>query len=388
MIVISSFIVIFAFSTVDHALSPMVAILQAFFNVAQEKILWLISSCTIGIVSGLVIGPQIVKSFKVPYVLAFSAIIMFLSLVAFALCANFAVSLFLRFVFGVGAGLISTVMWWLAYESIDRMFYTPMIVVLTASRPMAVAAGVPLVLYGSKYFGWSAAFIIVGIILTIFCFTLVSSSPNDTQNKETFTLKNIFARYSGALSTKWFKSLFSAMFINRICYFGFYSMLGIWFFKKYNMTTLQIAAPLMVIGICETVINFIVPMLMKIGKKKLFVLSVASNIAVFGLFIWGSLPLWVAITFIALFAMSDRVYNMLLLMFIPSIFPESKDKTTIGSCVTLVSWSSLAAISYIEGQFLDILGMNLIATLLLLSLVAGLISYYVIFSKTVFEKNN
>ncbi len=383
-LVISAFIIVFAFSTVDHAISPMVAVLEGIFNVQREKILWFISYCTLGIMAGLFIGPQLLKTIKAPKMLILSALLMIAPLGLFVGTESFTAALVYRFFFGLGAGFVSTIMWWLAYESIDKRFYTPMITVLTAARPMAVAAGVPLVMYASKYTGWSAAFAGAGVLLIIFCASFFITLPADNRPQNSFTLKALTASYKAAFKTPNLKAFFAAMFINRICYFGFYSMLGIWFIKNYHLTTLELARPLIIIGICETLINFVVPFIMKIGSKKLFYISITLNALLFSAFIWGKMGIGLTITLIALFAMTDRIYGMLMLIFIPKIFPDSKDRTTIGSLVTLVSWGSLAFISYIEGSFLDIIGLNAIAAGLIICLPVGFFMYIKVLKRTVF----
>ena len=384
-LVISAFMIVFAFGTVDHAISPMVEVLQSVFAVQEQRVLWLISYCTLGIVLGLFVGPQLLKTYKIKNILYWAIFMQIAGLAVFVTVKIFYISLAARFIFGLGSGLISTILWWIVYEAVDKNFYTPMITVLTASRPMAVAAGVPLVMYGTKHLGWAAAFALIGIILFLFCFSFAWALPADNKSKTGFTLKNIVLTYAAAFKTPLLKNFFAAMFVNRLCYFGFYSMLGIWFAHKYGLTAVQMAKPLMVIGICETAINFIVPKLMKIGQKKLFYAALLINTAVFGVFIWGLLPIWTAIFFIGIFAMTDRIYNMLLLMFIPKIFPAAQDKTTIGSLVTLVSWTSLAVISYAQGAFLGILGINVFAIILLAALPLGFILYLKVLKQTVFN---
>lgn len=386
-LVIASFTVVFAFSTVDHAISPLVQWLSVFFGVGAERTLWLISSCTAGIVSGLFIGPQLIKSKKVSSVIWASLILMAGGITAFVLVPQFYISLFIRFMFGLGAGLFSTVLWWLAYETIDKRFYIPMITVLTASRPMAVAAGVPLVLYCGTILSWRIAFAAAGLITGVFCFIFLLAAPKDNKEKIKFTPSSLFNTYKTAWQTPYLKEFFTAMFINRFCYFGFYSMLGLWFIGNYHLQTAQLARPLMAIGICETVINFVVPVMMKIGRKKLFYLSVLSNIILFACFAWGFMPLWTAITFIGLFAMTDRIYNMLLLVFIPEIFKNSKDRTTIGSLVTLVSWTSLMLISWAEGSFLDIIGLKAMGALLIICLAVSALLYIKMLKQTIFIQN-
>jgi len=384
-LVISAFMIVFAFSTVDHAISPMVDVLRGVYGILEARVLWLISYCTAGIVLGLFLGPQLLKTFKIKKVFFCAVLMQLTGLFIFTGVKIFWLALAVRFLFGLGSGIISTVLWWLTYEAVEKSFYTPMITVLTASRPMAVAAGVPLVMYGSRHMGWAGAFALSGAILFIFCFSFAWALPNDNKNKSAFTLKNVILNYSAALRIPHAKKFFAAMFVNRICYFGFYSMLGIWFIHKYNLTTAQMAKPLMVIGICETAINFIVPFIMKIGQKKLFYASLALNAVVFGVFIWGFMPLWQSIVFMAFFAMTDRIYNMLLLMFIPKVFPSSNDKTTIGSMVTLVSWTSLAFVSYMQGSCLDGLGVNAFAAILIVALLGGFVLYMPVLQKTVFS---
>lgn len=381
-LIVACFAVVFAFSTVDHAISPLVEWLKVFFSVGSEKVLWLISSCTAGIVLGLFVGPQILKSVSVNKVVLASLLMMGGGIFSFVLVDSFYIALAIRTLFGLGAGLFSTVLWWLAYEAIDKKFYVPMITVLTASRPMAVAAGVPLVMVGGQFIGWRGSFAILGGLIMGFCLLFMWAAPADTKEKISFTPKALVKTYISAWKTRSLPLFFTAMFINRLCYFGFYSFLGLWFIHHYSLTTEELAKPLMVIGICETLINFVVPVLMKIGPKKLFYISSVVNIIAFSLFIFGKISLWGTIGIIGLFAMTDRIYNMLLLVFIPTIFKDSIDRTTIGSLVTLVSWMSLMVISWWEGISLRVLDFGVTELLLLICLIIGLSIYSKVLRKT------
>lgn len=113
-------------------------------------------------------------------------------------------------------------------------------------------------------------------------------------------------------------------------------------------------------------------------------MSIVGNAAAFAVFAWGILPLWWTIAFIGLFAMTDRVYNMLLLLFIPQVFADSKDRTTIGSLVTLVSWGALMAVSWLEGALLHQVGLHWTAGFLLVALVAGTVLYVRVLKESVF----
>ena len=172
-LVISAFMIVFAFGTVDHAISPMVEVLQSVFAVQEQRVLWLISYCTLGIVLGLFVGPQLLKTYKIKNILYWAIFMQLAGLAVFVTVKIFYISLVARFIFGLGSGLISTILWWIVYEAVDKNFYTPMITVLTASRPMAVAAGVPLVMYGTKHLGWAAAFAL--------------ALPEDNKSKTGFT---------------------------------------------------------------------------------------------------------------------------------------------------------------------------------------------------------
>lgn len=387
-LVIAAFAVVFAFSTADHAISPMADIFKTAFAISQERSLWLISSCTVGILLGLFSGPVLIKAYKPGPISYISLLMMLTGITGFVASFNFLFALGCRLIFGLGAGLVSTVLWWLAYESISKKFYTPMITVLTASRPMAVAAGVPLILCSSVVLGWRISFALIGGILVLSMLVFIWALPLYRGNIIKLNFTGAINTYIDLFKTPFVKPFFIAMFINRLCYFGFYSMLGIWFIKKYGFTAAALSKPLMIIGICETAINFIVPILMKYGQRKLFLIAVFTNIVFFTAFILGIMPVWATILLIGLFAMTDRIYNMLLLIFIPNIFNQFENKTVIGSMVTLVSWASLAFISYLEGALLDKIGMTAFAVLLIIALTAGILLYINTLYRTVFCMQN
>jgi len=160
IIVAASFVIIFAFSSVDHAISPLAEIFSNFFSVPLGNSLWLISYCTLGIVVGLIAGPAMLKASDCGRLVKGSVVVLGAALALFLLCPYFYGSLFLRFVFGLGAGVLSTAMWWLTYEGVAKPYYEAMVTVLMASRPMAVALGVPLAGYMSAWWSWRAAFFV------------------------------------------------------------------------------------------------------------------------------------------------------------------------------------------------------------------------------------
>jgi len=71
--VLLAFILIFAFSSVDNAVSPMVGRIAQTYGVGLEKVLWLISACTAGTVLGVFLGPWFTSRLKPGGLLLFTS---------------------------------------------------------------------------------------------------------------------------------------------------------------------------------------------------------------------------------------------------------------------------------------------------------------------------
>lgn len=370
--VIASLIIIFAFSAVDLAISPLVKIFGDYYSIPTERILWLISYCTLGIVIGVFIGPAITATFKVRTVSAVSALVMASSLALFLIVKDFYTALFLRVLFGLSVGVLSTVMWWLAYHGVTEKFMHPMITVMMAARPLAVALGVPITGMISMNYGWRNSFILLLGIIAFSSLILYKSMPRDSDEKQSFRLAAIINSYVSTLKMPYAFLFFLGLFINKICYFGFYSMAGIWFMKIYGLTPFAIAGTLLYIGLAEAGINFVIPFLIKmLGQKRVFAGSIILGGIIFALLFRGTFSLNISIVLFALFAMMDRIYSMAMVVKLPDMFRECENKTVLGSMVTLSSWTSLMGISWIEGEFLKVWGIHNIGMILLVSFIAG-----------------
>ena len=386
--VFSSLILIFAFSAVDLAISPLVKVFHGYYSIPMEKILWLISYCTLGIVIGVFTGPAITRTFRVNKVAGISSFTMALSLALFLIVQDFTLALILRVIFGISVGIISTVMWWLAYHGVSKESMHPMITVMMAARPLAVALGVPLTGMIAMTYGWKNSFsLLLGLIL-ISSFLLYRSMPEDKDEKSSFCITGIINEYTTTLKIPWSITFFTGLMINKICYFGFYSMAGIWFMKYYKLTPFNIAGILLYIGLGEASINFVIPVLIKrFGQKAVFITSIIAGGIFFSLLFRGNLPLKASIALFALFAMMDRIYSMAMVVKLPEMFSECTNKTVMGSMVTLSAWISLMGISWVQGSYLDKLGIQTIGYVLMGSFVTGSAILYFVQHKTIYSKN-
>ncbi len=384
LIVISCFALIFAFSSVDHAISPLVDVLRLFYGVEIQKALWLISYCTLGIVVGVFAGPVIIKNRRVGKVIIVSGAFVIVSLAGFLVTDNFYSALLIRFVFGISAGVLSTTMWWIAYHGVSKPYYQPMITVLMAARPMAVALGVPMAGITASVLGWKSAFWLFFILFAVSFAALVKFIVNDETSKTAITFRSFIDEYKEVFSLPYAKIFYLGLMINKMCYFGFYSMAGIWFIRHYNLGFLQIAKALSYVGICEALSNFFIPRILKLlGYRRTFNFSVTASCLLFYVFMQGMLPLKAAVFSFAVFVVLDRIYSMALVIKIPEMFPDCKNKTVMGSLITLTAWTGLTFISWFEGKYLDAAGMRVMEHILFLCLVSGCLILNFVLKKTI-----
>lgn len=386
LVVISSFVLIFAFCSVDSSISPMVGPIHSFYGIPLEKTLWLISYCTVGIVIGVFMGPALTESFKVFNLILVGVIGLVISLVIFLLVRDFYLSLVFRFIFGLSTGVIASTMWWITYYGVSEKYYQAMVAVLMSARPLAVAIGVPFSGIVATKFQWQTPFwTFVGLILIGGLMLLFSATFRENEKKK-ITLKKIFKEYANAFSVPFSLPYYLGYVFNRMCYFGFYSMAGIWFIRNYGLSLEKISYALLLVGLVEAVVNLFIPKLIRVfGHKPLFTASITLSAFVFYAFIGGWLPLKAAVIMITIFVCLDRIYCMAAIITIPYMFPSAGNKTTFGSLNTLTAWIGLTFISWFEGEFIDAFGLAVIGHILFICFVAGSAMLYYVQYKTVFR---
>lgn len=385
--VIFCFVIIFAFSTVDHAISPLVDAIHSYYGIALERSLELISYCTLGIVIGVFIGPAIMRTYKAAYVSTISSVFLLVSLFMFLVTRDFHTALILRFFFGISAGVLSTTMWWMAYHGVGEKYYHAAITVLMASRPLAVALGVPVTGIIASAFEWKSAFWLFFVMIFISILVLRKTMGNDDEEKFGINFGSFFSEYAAALKIPNASMLYLGLMINKMCYFGFYSLAGIWFIKHYGLDTLKITLALMYIGLAETFINFFIPKIIKWGgHKNVFTCSIILSNLIFFALIPGVLPLKIAVFCFAVFAMLDRIYSMSIVISIPTLFQQCQNKSVMGSLITLSAWLALTIVSWVEGKYLDVIGITCIEIFLCISLAGGSAIIYYIMYKAVYKK--
>ncbi|HNW36884.1 MAG TPA: hypothetical protein PKM25_18230, partial [Candidatus Ozemobacteraceae bacterium] len=145
VVVIASFMLIFGFSTIDSAISPMVLELSRHFGVTLNRVLLLISWATAGIVVGVLVGPALTTRFRVPNLLAAATVGLLTGLCVFLTTDSMPVAQLSRLVFGLSSGTIAACMWWITFYGVPKSHYQAMMAVLMSARPLATALGVPLV---------------------------------------------------------------------------------------------------------------------------------------------------------------------------------------------------------------------------------------------------
>ncbi len=383
LLVIASFLLVFSFSAVDSAISPMVEPLQSFFSVPSPQVLWLISTCTLGIAIGVFLGPTLTASFSNARLALISSVFLFFPLILFLLTKSFVFALLFRFFFGLGAGVIASVMWWITYYGVTEKYYPAMVTVLMASRPMAIALGVPLAGILAEKTSWQTPFGFFAGLILISALCLVPSIKKE-EKKKSFSLRKLFEDYSGAFRVPYTRLYYLGLTINRCCYFGFYSLAGIWFARHYGLSTGSIGTLLLVVGLGEALVNFLVPLLLKrFGHEKVFGFGLLASFFFLLLFIGGRFPLPLTVLFLTFFVILDRVYGMAMILMVPRMFPSSENKTIFGSLTTLAAWLGLAAISFFEGKTLERLGLPGMEAVLLLCFVVGSILLAFVQFKTV-----
>lgn len=357
--VIASFVLIFAFATVDLAISPLAELFQINYKVPIERVLWLISSCTFGIVAGVFIGPVLTRSYKVSTIAALSTPVLLLSLALFLVVGDFNWALVVRVLFGLAVGILSTVMWWMTFHGISKEHFQSMLTVLVGSRPLAVAVGVPVAGMIAMHAGWKGSFLCLLSLILLAGLMLFFSFPADNEEKKPLSFSSFLGEYCQALSLPGAKLYYLGLTINKVCYFGFYSMTGIWFMRIYHLTPFNVSSLLIFIGLAEAVTSFAVPLAFKrFGRERMFALALFGSIPVFLILYQGDYVLPVSVFLFALFAVLDRTYSMALIASIPQTFKGCTNKTIMGSLITLTAWFSLMVISWFQGEYLGVLGLK------------------------------
>ncbi|MBQ7568876.1 MFS transporter [bacterium] len=399
LVVVLSFILIFAFNSIDNAIAPMVGPISQHFGVAEARALWLISFCSGGTVVGLFFGPSLLQAVPAKRCLAYVVALLAGAQVLFALSDSFPIANALRCMAGFGAGLVASVMWQLTFHGVSKAYFPAMIAVLMSARPLATAIGVPLAGLMAFNFSWQlpiwviAALTAVSGLLLYKFYPAVPARPatensaaqkanaepenngEDTEgNAETKKeqteaehdkpgakaipakaeqsnlLLRILKPYGTALAAPYACAYYLGTTVNRMAYFGFYSFCGIWFAEHYGLNLKDISFALLIIGITEAAINFTTNRIIGwFGHKTTFLTSLGLSAIILPLFIFGGLNLQTAVGLIAVFMLLDRVYSMALVISVPKMFPIEGDMTAFGSLNTLTAWGAMCIIAWLQG---------------------------------------
>lgn len=381
---ISAFLLIFAFSAIDNSISPMAAEVSKHYQSTLNIILKFISISTIATVIGVFIGPWVLTKVKPANILFISSSLILISQIIFVLNNYFITGLTARFISGFSTGLIASIMWWMSYHWISKRFYSYMIAVLVSARPLATAIGVPL----SGIIAFKYSWIIPFIFLSIIVFISGNILSFILKNGEKIEKKGLFEGYTDVFKIPYVKTFYTGFMINKMCYFGFYAICGIWFIKHYKMNLKEISLSLLVIGIFEVLVNFISGWLVKkFGFKRVFDTSILLSFLLFIIFIWGRIDIKISVVMIGIFMLLDRIYSMASVMKIPDMFEYNVNKTIFGSLNTLSMWLGLSIISAISSKILSKFSIIYVEILLLLCFTVGSYLMWYVNKKTIYERN-
>lgn len=394
--VIFSFILIFAFNSIDNAVAPMVGPISQHFGVAEARALWLISFCSGGTVVGLFFGPALLQAVPAKRCLAYVVAVMAGAQVLFALSDSFPLANALRCIAGFSAGLVASVMWQLTFHGVSKAYFPAMIAVLMSARPLATAIGVPLAGLMAFNFSWRLPFWVIAAFTSVsglLLYRFYPASParpaaekptESAQNGCGNLLLRILKPYGTALAAPYAYAYYIGTTVNRMAYFGFYSLCGIWFAKHYGLNLKDISLALLVIGITEAAVNFATNRIIgRFGHKTTFLGSLGLSALILPIFIFGGLSLKGAVALIAVFMLLDRIYSMALVISIPKMFPIEGDMTAFGSLNTLTAWGAMCLIAWLQG-LLGGYGLACLEGLIVACFFAGAAALVYVQKKTVF----
>ena len=402
VVVVLAFILIFAFNSIDNAISPMADVIGQSFSIPAHTALLFISFCTGGTVAGLVFGPSLVSAFKSSKLLFWCTLLLALTQAAFAFSSSFELGLVWRALSGLGAGFVASIMWSLTFHGVSKAYFPAMIAVLMSARPLATAVGVPLAGWLTVDFNWRVPIIIIALLTAASGLALAWFYPTEHKNKgeqpsdkpqeekasplcQNLTFKSLFSickaivePYQKALAVPHAVTYYIGSTINRMAYFGFYSLCGLWFPYHYHLDLKEVSLALLIIGLADCLINFFTNSIMKrFGHRSTFLVSI----------IYGKLNITAAVAAIAIFMTLDRIYSMALVISVPDMFPSVGDKTAFGSLNTFTAWGAMSIIAALQGIFTERLGMAAMETLLILCFIVGGAMITYIQWKTVFHKD-
>ena len=412
VVVVLAFILIFAFNSIDNAISPMADVIGQSFSIPAHTALLFISFCTGGTVAGLVFGPSLVSAFKSSKLLFWCTLLLALTQAAFAFSSSFELGLVWRALSGLGAGFVASIMWSLTFHGVSKAYFPAMIAVLMSARPLATAVGVPLAGWLTVDFNWRVPIIIIALLTAASGLALAWFYPTEHKNKgeqpsdkpqeekasplcQNLTFKSLFSickaivePYQKALAVPHAVTYYIGSTINRMAYFGFYSLCGLWFPYHYHLDLKGVRLALLIIGLADCLINFFTNSIMKrFGHRSTFLVSIIFSLVLLPIFIYGKLNITAAVAAIAIFMTLDRIYSMALVISVPDMFPSVGDKTAFGSLNTFTAWGAMSIIAALQGIFTERLGMAAMETLLILCFIVGGAMITYIQWKTVFHKD-
>lgn len=373
LLILSCVFLTFAASSVDNAVSPIVALLHSFYSIPTSSVLLLITSCSLGIVVGNIVGPVLVAKYDISHLFLYTVIPLSIFLCLFTLMKSFNMAIISRGLFGLCFGIIASIIWWLTFEGTSGKTANAMITLNMTVRSAAICIGVPVAGFITFFASWKMAFLLFLLMILLAIYPLYKrlDQIKHLQKKKKVTL---LKEYKNVFSLPHSISFYLGTTLNSIAYFGFYAFAGIWFMTHYQLNLQQISTIFIFMGAAELMVNlFTIEIYKKFPYKKLFPVVSVLNILAFAFFIVGILPLYITLPLIIAFIMLNRIFLFAVLKSIGVIFAQYDNKATLGSLITVTSWGGFAMASWYQAKFLTFFGIKIIDISLIACLLFGII---------------
>ncbi|MBF0312529.1 MAG: MFS transporter [Oligoflexia bacterium] len=352
LLLVTSFVTIFAFVAIDNVISPLIHLLEKFYFVAATDILKLVSICNAGVVVGTYFGPIFIGRFGVVRTYLGNVAVFLMTLMIFLWVRNFEWALALRFILGIGSGVFATLYWWFTFHAaISSKSKDYMISILLATRSLAIALGVPMLLFLSIYggMGWQSGFIVLGILMLMINFIFFNQlemtkdagkSTPQHQHQQGYI---VLTKNSNSLL------FYAAIFFVAIPYFGFYSFSGYWYLVRLHFTENNLSVLFFIIGAIEVVVTFICPYCYKKkSSRPMMNLGIVLMILSYLIFFLVKENVLLSSIVIIFSLIGNRVLMFAFTKNIPNIFSFLENKAIAASAATLVSWGAFSVIAWVQ----------------------------------------
>ncbi len=325
------------FSILDNGLPAFFDELSKNLGINKGILVNLISTCSFGIVIGLLFFSGSINKANYGLYLKIAVLLGVLSATHVLNSSSYELYLLSRFFLGLLIGLISSMAWWFSFNLSGNS--TSYVVYIMTARPLSIALGVPLLTFFKDYIYWEWLYIGFLGLVVLYLFIPVKKSEEEVKT-------HIWAVYREIFSNKSAYYFYLTILTNAMGYLGFYVIIPFW-------ENIAIEKLFLFYGLTEITGTLL-------SKKAIFSkqspLYISFGILVLmPLIVFFDIHEYVNIAAIALYIFAARVYIVNVANTIPRTFSYLSRKDGLGTCGSLIgvfAWLGLGLISFISSFFL------------------------------------